>query len=250
MRADLDPKKRGGALGRPDSESSPSPKSGSQPPQEQGLHKRPHGRQTREETTARILDAAEELFSLKDPCSVTVRQIAEKAGVTHPLVHQYVGSKDEILNAVIVRAAPDRQRTISEHPDYRTVLPILFDDVVARKIHTRSVIRSAMDGVEYTSLKDRIATGRILIELARKSVTTGTTRLPASDAMDPRIVTAAAIALIYGWAATGNWLLQICDLGGEDPAVVQRQLGEVLENLADLAFPPARQSAPDPIEGA
>ena len=70
-------------------------------------------RLSREETTTAILDAAEELFSRRDPTRVTVREIAEKAGVTHPLVHQYVGSKSDILDAVIKRGAPAR------HDDHR-----------------------------------------------------------------------------------------------------------------------------------
>jgi AcrR family transcriptional regulator len=202
-------------------------------------------RRSREITTARILYAAEELFSARDPSGVTVRQIAEKAGVTHALVHQYLGSKDQILNAVIVRAAPDRQQTILGHSEFREVMPILFADVVARKIHTRSVIRSAMDGVEYTSLKDRIDTGVVMIEFAKRSVAAGATRLPPPAAMDPRIVAAAATALAYGWVALQDWLVQICDLTDEDPAEVQRQLGEVVGLISDLAYPLAAQ----PVSG-
>ena len=48
----------------------------------------------REATTVAILDAAEELFSVHGFSAVTVRDIAECAGVSHALVHRYLGSKD------------------------------------------------------------------------------------------------------------------------------------------------------------
>ena len=67
-------------------------------------------RHPRAETTERILDAAEDLFSRRDPDKVTVREIAAKAGVTHPVVHEYVGSKADIVAAVIERGAPGASR--------------------------------------------------------------------------------------------------------------------------------------------
>ena len=73
----------------------------------------PQARRSREETTARILDAAEELFASRNPTHVTVREVAEKAGVTHALVHQYVGTKDDLLKAVVARGAPKRLEMIA-----------------------------------------------------------------------------------------------------------------------------------------
>ncbi|MEI6452861.1 MAG: helix-turn-helix domain-containing protein, partial [Actinomycetes bacterium] len=52
-----------------------------------------HRRRGRDATTAAILDAAEELFHERGYGAVTVRDIAEQAGVSHALVHQYAGSK-------------------------------------------------------------------------------------------------------------------------------------------------------------
>jgi AcrR family transcriptional regulator len=197
---------------------------------------------SRAKTTERILDAAEELFSRRDPCGVTVRQIAQRAGVTHALVHQYVGTKDDIMTAVVLRAAPRRQQVISEFADYRAVWQPLVSDVMARRVHTRAVLRSAMDGVEYASLQDRIDTGRMLVDLARKAASENRSRASAPDAMDPRIVVAAAVSLTYGWVGLKDWLLQICDLEDEDPAEVEAQLESIASYLAELVFTPEGES--------
>lgn len=208
-----------------------------------GPKKPKQARFSREETRSRILDAAEELFSTRDPGKVTVREIAEKAGVTHPLVHQYVGSKAEILDAVVQRGAPHRHQMIAENPEYREVMPILFTDVLERRVHTRSIVRSAMDGVEYAPFADRLETGRQLLELARRATDKGVTRLPAPGAMDSRVVLAASVALAYGWSATEDWLVPIFCLQDEDPEELRAQLVDVLRALGELVFPPGDSGA-------
>ena len=50
-----------------------------------------------------MLDAAEELFADHPYGDVSVRAIADTAGVSHALVHRYVGSKADIMRAVLAR---------------------------------------------------------------------------------------------------------------------------------------------------
>ena len=57
----------------------------------------------REQTTAAILDAAEKLFAERGFTAVTVRDIAAEAGVSHALVHRYLGSKQDVYRAMLVR---------------------------------------------------------------------------------------------------------------------------------------------------
>jgi len=204
-----------------------------------GTTKPKQARFSREETRTRILDAAEELFSKRDPNKVTVREIAERAGVTHPLVHQYVGSKAEILDAVIERGAPRRHQIIAENPVYREVMPVLFADVLDSRVHTRAIIRSAMDGIEYAPFDDRLKTGRMLLDLAERTIGQGVTRQSGSQTVDARVALAATVALAYGWAATDDWLIRIFDLQDEDPDEIRAQLLSVLAYLSELVFPPA-----------
>ena len=48
-----------------------------------------------------ILDAATELFADRGPNAVTVRSIAERAGINHALVHRYFGTKEDLIGAVV-----------------------------------------------------------------------------------------------------------------------------------------------------
>ena len=200
-------------------------------------------RHPRAETTERILDAAEDLFSRRDPDRVTVREIAAKAGVTHPVVHEYVGSKAEIVAAVVARGAPRRQQLMTEHPEFFEALPLVSSDVLNRRVHSRSVVRAAMDDRRYEALEDRVRSGEMLLALARKALDEGAQRPPAAAPIDPRFALAAATALVYGWVAMEDWLVQFYDLMDEDPADLRSQLVELLPQVAGLAFPLSAEAA-------
>ena len=62
-----------------------------------------HRRGSREQTTGAILDAAERLFAERGFTAVTVRGIAAEAGVSHALVHRYLGSKQQVYRAMLAR---------------------------------------------------------------------------------------------------------------------------------------------------
>ncbi|GAB4187364.1 MAG: hypothetical protein Tsb002_12610 [Wenzhouxiangellaceae bacterium] len=53
-----------------------------------------------DQTRARILEAAHDLFVAHGMAAVTVRQIAERSGVTKSLIHHYFGSKEGLWNEV------------------------------------------------------------------------------------------------------------------------------------------------------
>lgn len=48
-----------------------------------------------------LIASAIELFADRGPAAVTVREIADDAGVNHGLVHHYFGSKDGLLTAAL-----------------------------------------------------------------------------------------------------------------------------------------------------
>jgi len=203
-------------------------------------------RASREATTQQILDAAEALFAKRNPSDVTVREIAEAAGVTHALVHQYVGTKEQLLDAVVRRAAPNRQQMIRDVLDFDEVLPLLFKDVLARPLHSRTMIRSVMDGVEYLSLQERIETGRMLVDLARASVDEGPRAPHRCGGADPRVVGAAVTALAFGWVAVGEWLLPIYDLEDLDYDDVIEQLTRIAQCIGDAIYPDEQGEATAP----
>ncbi len=171
-----------------------------------------------------------------------MREIAAKAGVTHPVVHEYVGSKAEIVAAVIARGAPRRQQLMLEHPDFFEALPLVSWDVLSRRVHSRSVVRAAMDDRRYEALEDRVRSGEMLLALARKAIDEGAHRPPPARPSTRRFALAAVTALVYGWVAMEDWLVQFYDLMDEDPADLRSRLVEIPQ-VAGLAFPPSPEAA-------
>jgi AcrR family transcriptional regulator len=68
------------------------------------LHKshRPYGR---EEVVAAVVQAATTLFAERGPAAVSLREVAQAADVNLGLIHRHIGSKTDLLAAVL-RARP------------------------------------------------------------------------------------------------------------------------------------------------
>ena len=62
---------------------------------------------TREQVRADILRAARDLLAQRLPADVTVRQIADRAGVQHSLVHRHFATKQRLVTEVMATAAQE-----------------------------------------------------------------------------------------------------------------------------------------------
>lgn len=81
--------------------------------------RRPTGR---DDVQNAILDAATELFTERSPSSVSLREIARRAGVNYGLIHHYYGSKEAIVGAVFRRKSENGARLIADSPDVHDAL--------------------------------------------------------------------------------------------------------------------------------
>ncbi len=116
-------------------------------------HFRPAAHQRGEETRARILEAALELFASSGFEGASTRTIAEQAGVNLPAIQYYFGSKEGLYRAVVEQfsqqmqagVAPIGQRIRTElasgQPSRRKLIDLLCDmlDVVIALILDDSV---------------------------------------------------------------------------------------------------------------
>src|SRR5205807_2229410 len=71
-------------------------------PQAAGAQARPRGRA---EVREALLDAAQRLIADCGPTRVTLREIADEAGVNFGLVYQYLGTRESLLREVYQRIA-------------------------------------------------------------------------------------------------------------------------------------------------
>lgn len=95
------------------------------------------------ETAAKILDAAEALFSLRGFHGVSLRDIASEAGVQVALTHYHFGSKDALFRAVIDRRAQEHVACLSDA--LREALAVKGSRTERRKAIIRSFILPIVD---------------------------------------------------------------------------------------------------------
>ena len=166
----------------------------------------------REKSTAAILDAAEKLFSARGFTAVTVRDIAAEAGVSHALVHRYLGSKQDVYRAMLVRNESALRNAASDDDDLLTAVSLMLREGLAhQRRYVRLIAHSVLHGLSYERTSGRFAATERLVELAEAAAASeGDARDP--DALDPRFVVASVVALFIGWIATDDWVLRAAGL--------------------------------------
>ncbi len=197
-------------------------------------------RGSREQTTAAILDAAEKLFAERGFTAVTVRDIAAEAGISHALVHRYLGSKEQVYRAVlsrrenVIRDAAPAERDLAEATSL-----MLREAVLNQRGHVRLIAHSALHGLSYEKTVGQFAATARLVELARQTAAEeGEARDP--DAPDPRFVIASLVAMLIGWSAAREWILRAADLEIMSVDDFVEEFERVALDLERLYFPSLR----------
>ena len=196
----------------------------------------------REATTAAILDAAEELFALRGFTAVTVRDIAERAGVSHALVHRYLGSKADIYRAVLMRGEDGIVAAAPDDPDlFSTASLMLREGLTQHRGYVRLVAHSALHGLSYDRTAGRFAATERLVELAEQAAAAASAE-QIEKGLDPRFVIACVVALFLGWSATESWVLAATGLNDMDET-------EIIDGLERVILGILRDNVPGLEDG-
>lgn len=155
----------------------------------------------------RILDAAEELYTLRDQASIGMNEIARAAGCSRATLYRYFENREALRTAYVHREARRLSRAIKEK----------------------------IDGIE--DPRDRLVasiTGalRMVRESAALASWFATTRPPIGGevAEKSEVITALAAAFLSS-------------LGPEDPATVERRARWVVRVITSLLMYPGRDDA-------
>jgi AcrR family transcriptional regulator len=196
-------------------------------------------RRGRKATTAAILDAAEELFSAHGYNAVAVRDIAERAGVSHPIVHTYVGSKADVLRAVLARDEGLIATAAPANPDLIESARLMWRYGLGQDglTYLRLVARAALDGLPYDRTPGKFEGTERLIELAEQAAASAAPAERTATDLDPRVVIAAAVSLFLGWAATQSWVRPAAGLQDMDDA-------ELIDGLERVVLGILRENVP------
>ena len=201
-----------------------------------GAQPRNAPRHGRKDVTEAMLRAAEELFARHGFDDVSVRQIAAKAGVSHALVHRYLGTKREILEAVLARHEKRMVDGAAGVTTLREAALAMLRENRQYPVPTVSIIaRAVMDGLPYGLVKGATCADA-LIELARRQAEANAPRA-GHPSIDPRVLVAGIVALTIGWFTVEDWLVQAIDLDQVTDESPQAALELLTMCLIDAALP-------------
>ncbi len=194
----------------------------------------------REQTTAAILDAAEKLFAERGFTAVTVRDIAAEAGVSHALVHRYLGSKQDVYRAMLARREDVIRDAAPAEGDLLEASSLMLREAVLhQRNYVRLIAHSALHGLSYERTVGRFAATARLVELALQTAAEeGEARDP--DAPDPRFVIASVVAMLIGFSAGREWILRASDLEAMSDDEFVDEFERVVLDLERLYFPTLR----------
>lgn len=134
-----------------------------------------------------LVTAASELFADVGPNAVSVRNIADRAGVNHGLVHHYFGSKAGLVQAVLERMAAESEAALAELGPGAVFSAA--DERVRR--HVRVVARVVLDNAAPPGFQSQFPVFRRVADIV--SMTTG------ADEETSRMRAAQALAMSMGW---------------------------------------------------
>lgn len=182
-----------------------------------------------------MLAAAQRLFAERGFLAVSVRDIAAEAGVSHALVHRYLGSKVDVLVAVMKRNTAPALRAAGAAGDVREMVPRMFSGLLASQPdYLRLLARIVMDPLAFDAVKPEFPAYAFLIEALTEDATRRGRDLP-----DPRVLAASITALAIGWSATEDWLIRASGLDGVDPQVIAASLELIVLSMVEAATSPA-----------
>jgi TetR/AcrR family transcriptional regulator, repressor for neighboring sulfatase len=158
---------------------------------------------------AAVQAAAVELLAEHGPRDVTMRRVAERAGVNHALIHRHYGTKDALIRAVVTEQSRQLAERAAALPrgDVAAALQLLRE----HEGYWRVLARVVLDD-------PALIAGQLPAATATLGMITGGSS--ADD--DTRVSAAVAASTTLGWLVFGPHLANVLDV--RDPAAFDDQV--------------------------
>jgi AcrR family transcriptional regulator len=194
---------------------------------------------------ASLVAAATELFAERGPDGVSLREIAAHAGLNYGLIHQYVGSKDELLRLVIAHSTTTTAARFAQAGGVGEALELLQGPVGAdRPAYPRLLAWAILQGRDPRELAGPSPALPQLIAMLPAKGADDDGRTPHDDAHDdlpdadladdPRLRAAAIAALTLGWSLFGTFVSHAAGLDDVAPAEAHAAVQSLARRIAGI----------------
>ncbi len=179
-----------------------------------------------------ILDAAERLFAEHGPVSVTMRDIAAEAGLSHSAIYRYFASRDELLLRVLERGRLRQAEHEAEWREAGKTTEGALDWIFAHnRAYLMLYVRLALDGETASSI-GLDARGSV----ARRTLGAleSAPGYEVHTGLDPRMVVAAAMAMTMGYVTGEAWILDAVGVPESEREAARAALDDVMRSIIAL----------------
>ena len=190
---------------------------------------------------ASLVSAAAELFAERGPDGVSLREIAAHAGLNYGLIHQYVGSKDELLRLVIAHSTSTTAARFAQAGGVGEALELLQGPVGADQTpYPRLLAWAILQGRDSRELAGPSpALPKLIAMLPEKTAgdraADDAAHDPSGDlADDPRLRAAAIAALTLGWSLFGTFVSHAAGLDDVTPAEAHAAVQSLARRIAGI----------------
>ena len=173
-----------------------------------------------------LVTAARELFAEHGPDAVSLRDVARRAGVSHGLIHHYIGSRDDLLRLVFDRSTDHARAEIGSATDPIAALRLLRDLGGGSDDYSRLLAWSLLERRDPAVFHGRSSALDAIIA----------TDPEGSDEL--RFAVAAAMVQILGWKLFGSYALTAAGLQESDAEELRREIEHATDELVRAASHP------------
>ncbi|HEX7094475.1 MAG TPA: helix-turn-helix domain-containing protein [Acidimicrobiales bacterium] len=185
----------------------------------------------RERTVEALVGAAVRLFGERGPNRVSLREVAAEAGVNYGLIHQYVGTKDDLLALAMRSISARTAERFAEDVDPAAAMARLVPDGPEASSYIRMLAWALLEGRDPGQLLGRSpALHELAASLHRARARQSSTDDDATD-IDDRVQVAAAVSLALGWNLFGTFVRSAAGLDELTPAEAAARIREVATRI-------------------
>ncbi len=186
------------------------------------------------ETKAEILRVARELFAERGVAKVTMRDIASGVGVDHALIHQYFGTKEQLVETIL-RAELEATAALAPPPDAPTDFASLRTGIAyylgEGRPYLRLISRAELAGFAPERFLDPASGAPLRLMAQQLAAVQARSGAPVEQLPDPDLVAAVLGAALFSLATLGPWLSATLVL---EPGELDARRDELLDILLGL----------------
>ena len=194
----------------------------------------------------RILKVATTLFAENGVKSVSIRKIAEDAGINHALIIRYFGSKDNLVTEILHREISSLTSLIPVQPNpdpnvaFVNLHKYLQNSLISDQNTMRLIVRAGLDGLAPEQYLD--PTRERAANLLAKWIKSRQTDPSLPDA---KLVSIIVISTLFSLVSIAPWLMTSVGLPEDD---YERQKAGIIDTavwmIAQATGLPRNQEAP------